>query len=429
MSQVRLRLSPFQSQSRQCYLCWLSFPLHLHRVDIYKVTCILKSHHSVCALGALLALGRNFPFSGGSLSLPHVLRVVFIETYQTVTLATLAGGCLTSEMGAWAYSHQSVSGQTPRCPQSQTPISVFPRTALISVTFSEVGCSRCCCLTPGTTPPGSPRRWRLTRPRRLRLTRGDPRLGGRSAQGHVSRWRRQRPSGKTDGVRDSARSGCQRGPSPAAEGAPPPHAPGRGTMASSEEDGGGNGAVEEKENGKKKKKLGVLATTWLIFYNVAMTAGWLVLGIAMVRFYIQKGTHRGLFRSVQKTLKFFQTFALLEVIHCAVGIVRTSVLVTGVQVSSRIFMVWFIAHSIKQIQNEESVILFLVVWTVTEITRYSFYTFNLLNHLPYFIKWARYNFFIVLYPAGVAVFPQLYFHMLRQRRRVLHGEVIVEKDD
>ncbi|XP_063269215.1 very-long-chain (3R)-3-hydroxyacyl-CoA dehydratase 1 isoform X2 [Prinia subflava] len=243
-------------------------------------------------------------------------------------------------------------------------------------------------------------------------------------------------------------------------------------MASSEEDGGGNGAVEEKENGRKKK-LGALATTWLIFYNVAMTAGWLVLGIAMVRFYIQKGTHRGLFRSVQKTLKFFQTFALLEVIHCA--IVRTSVLVTGVQVSSRIFMVWFIAHSIKQIQNEESVILFLVVWTVTEITRYSFYTFNLLNHLPYFIKWARYNFFIILYPAGVAgelltiyaalpyvkktgmfslrlpnkynvsfdyyyfliivmcsyvpLFPQLYFHMLRQRRRVLHGEVIVEKDD
>lgn len=274
MSQVRLRLSPFQSQSRQCYLCWLSFLLHLHRVDIYKVTCILKSHHSVCPLGALQALGRNFPFSGGSLSLPHVLRVVFIETYQTVTLATLAGGCLASEMGAWAYSHQSVSGQTPRCTQSQTPISVFPRTALISVTFSEVGCSRCCCLTPGTTPPGSALRWRLTRPRRLRLTRGDPRLGGRSAQGHVSRWRRQRPSGKTDGVRDSARSGCQRGPSPAAEGAPPPHAPGRGTMASSEEDGGANGAVEEKENGKKKKKLGVLATTWLIFYNVAMTAGW-----------------------------------------------------------------------------------------------------------------------------------------------------------
>ncbi|XP_012863576.2 very-long-chain (3R)-3-hydroxyacyl-CoA dehydratase 1 [Echinops telfairi] len=202
---------------------------------------------------------------------------------------------------------------------------------------------------------------------------------------------------------------------------------------------------------------------------------WLVLAIAMTRFYMEKGTHRGLYKSIQKTLRFFQTFALFEIVHCLIGIVPTSVLVTGVQVSSRIFMVWLITHSIKPIQNEESVVLFLVAWTVTEITRYSFYTFSLLNHLPYFIKWARYNFFIILYPVGVAgelltiyaalpyvkksgmfslrlpnkynvsfdyyyflliimasyipLFPQLYFHMLRQRRKVLHGEVIVEKDD
>ncbi|XP_004691335.2 PREDICTED: very-long-chain (3R)-3-hydroxyacyl-CoA dehydratase 1 [Condylura cristata] len=202
---------------------------------------------------------------------------------------------------------------------------------------------------------------------------------------------------------------------------------------------------------------------------------WLVLAIAMVRFYMEKGTHKGVYKHIQKTLKFFQTFALLEIVHCLTGIVPTSVLVTGVQVSSRIFMVWLITHSIKPIQNEESVVLFLVAWTVTEITRYSFYTFSLLDHLPYFIKWARYNFFIILYPVGVAgelltiyaalpyvkktgmfsvrlpnkynvsfdyyyfllitmasyipLFPQLYFHMLRQRRKVLHGEVIVEKDD
>ncbi|XP_041669869.1 very-long-chain (3R)-3-hydroxyacyl-CoA dehydratase 1 isoform X3 [Cheilinus undulatus] len=232
----------------------------------------------------------------------------------------------------------------------------------------------------------------------------------------------------------------------------------------------------------------------------------MVLAMAMIRFYIQKGTHKGLYRSIARTLKFFQTFALVEVGHCAIGmflsedlsqnknksaplqllnvvlslccaagIVRTSVIVTGVQVCSRIFMVWFITNSIRPIQNEESVILFLVVWTMTEITRYSYYTFNLLHHLPYFIKWARYNLFIVLYPLGVIgelmtiyaalpfvrrsgmysmrlpniynvsfdyyycliivmlsyipLFPQLYFHMLRQRRRVLHGEVIVEKDD
>lgn len=122
-------------------------------------------------------------------------------------------------------------------------------------------------------------------------------------------------------------------------------------MASSEEDGtnGASEAGDEKEATGKRRRLGFLATAWLTFYNIAMTAGWLVLAIAMVRFYMEKGTHRGLYKSIQKTLKFFQTFALLEVVHCLIGIVPTSVLVTGVQVSSRIFMVWLITHSIKPI--------------------------------------------------------------------------------
>nr|XP_055073337.1 very-long-chain (3R)-3-hydroxyacyl-CoA dehydratase 1 isoform X1 [Misgurnus anguillicaudatus] len=242
-------------------------------------------------------------------------------------------------------------------------------------------------------------------------------------------------------------------------------------MASGEEDA----AVEEKETNNKKRTKSAIATAWLTIYNIAMTAGWMVLAVAMIRFYLYKGTHKGLYKSISRTLKFFQTLALLEIGHCAIGIVRTSVIVTGVQVSSRIFMVWFITNSIRQIQNEESVILFVVVWTLTEITRYSFYTFKLLKHLPYFIKWARYNLFIVMYPLGVVgelvtiysalpyvrrsgmyslrlpnkynvsfdyyyfliivmlsyipLFPQLFLHMLRQRRRVLHGEVIVEKDE
>ncbi|KAJ7407874.1 3-hydroxyacyl-CoA dehydratase 2 [Willisornis vidua] len=55
-----------------------------------------------------------------------------------------------------------------------------------------------------------------------------------------------------------------------------------------------------------------------------------------------------------------------------------------------------------KVQTEDSVLLFVVAWTITEIIRYSFYTFSLLNHLPYLIKWARYTLFIVLYPMGVS---------------------------
>lgn len=37
------------------------------------------------------------------------------------------------------------------------------------------------------------------------------------------------------------------------------------------------------------------------------------MAMAMMRFYVQKGTHKGLYRSIARTLKFFQTFALVEV--------------------------------------------------------------------------------------------------------------------
>ncbi|XP_053116820.1 very-long-chain (3R)-3-hydroxyacyl-CoA dehydratase 1 isoform X7 [Hemicordylus capensis] len=171
----------------------------------------------------------------------------------------------------------------------------------------------------------------------------------------------QLPSGsaKTDGASARvSRSSCQ----PRLRLTPPPSrparvglrlsalglGPGRTTMASSEEDGASNGSMEEKNSKKAPRRHRAVTTAWLIFYNITMTAGWLVLAIAMARFYMDKGTHKGLYKSIQKTLKFFQTFALLEIVHCAVGVVHTSVLVTGVQVSSRIFMVWFITHSIKQ---------------------------------------------------------------------------------
>lgn len=40
---------------------------------------------------------------------------------------------------------------------------------------------------------------------------------------------------------------------------------------------------------------------------------WLVLAVAMTRYYFQKGTHKGLYRSIARILTFFQTFAVLEV--------------------------------------------------------------------------------------------------------------------
>ncbi|GAB1300231.1 Very-long-chain (3R)-3-hydroxyacyl-CoA dehydratase 2 [Apodemus speciosus] len=247
--------------------------------------------------------------------------------------------------------------------------------------------------------------------------------------------------------------------------------------AATKGNGGGSGRAGpgDSSGARKKKGPGPVATAYLVIYNVVMTAGpnvlvealyckgmsessdeerppflgdehvkrvWLVIAVGLARAYLAKGSYHSLYYSIEKPLKFFQTGALLEILHCAIGI-------------SLDFYV----------QSEDSVLLFVIAWTITEIIRYSFYTFSLLNHLPYIIKWARYTLFIVLYPMGVTgelltiyaalpfvrqaglysislpnkynfsfdyhaflilimisyipLFPQLYFHMIHQRRKVL----------
>ncbi|XP_025232692.1 very-long-chain (3R)-3-hydroxyacyl-CoA dehydratase 2 isoform X1 [Theropithecus gelada] len=252
--------------------------------------------------------------------------------------------------------------------------------------------------------------------------------------------------------------------------------------------GGGRAGAGDASGTRKKKGPGPLATAYLVIYNVVMTAGWLVIAVGLVRAYLAKGSYHSLYYSIEKPLKFFQTGALLEslgqysslklqrskfgvktirlpILHCAIGIVPSSVVLTSFQVMSRVFLIWAVTHSVKEVQSEDSVLLFVIAWTITEIIRYSFYTFSLLNHLPYLIKWARYTLFIVLYPMGVSgelltiyaalpfvrqaglysislpnkynfsfdyhaflilimisyipIFPQLYFHMIHQRRKIL----------
>lgn len=228
---------------------------------------------------------------------------------------------------------------------------------------------------------------------------------------------------------------------------------------------GVSGQQQPQAGARRRKGPGAVATAYLVIYNVVMTAGWLVIAVGLVRAYLAKGSYHNLYYSIEKPLKFFQTGALLEVLHCAIGIVPSSVVLTAFQVMSRVFLTWAVTHSVKEVQSEDSVLLFVIAWTITEIIRYSFYTFSLLNHLPYLIKWARYTLFIVLYPMGVSgelltiyaalpyvrksglysislpnkynfsfdyhafliltmisyipIFPQLYFHMLHQRRKIL----------
>lgn len=202
--------------------------------------------------------------------------------------------------------------------------------------------------------------------------------------------------------------------------------------------------------------------------NFIIFCRWSIILVLSVQHLVKKKSHIGLYSSVEKPLQVFQSAAILEVLHCAIGLVPSSVVLTAFQVASRLFLTWAIAYSVPQIQDSPGVTAFILAWSITEVIRYAFYAFSLLGSLPYFLQWCRYTLFFILYPIGVTgelvsiysslryvsksglysvsmpnavnfsfdfhlflimvmlsyipIFPQLYCHMIRQRRKVIGGK-------
>jgi very-long-chain (3R)-3-hydroxyacyl-CoA dehydratase len=99
---------------------------------------------------------------------------------------------------------------------------------------------------------------------------------------------------------------------------------------------------------------------YLILYNLGACAGWsLVLALAVQS--LSKGIPEdGLLESLANVygadnlatlLTYSQTAALLEILHAAVGLVRSPVLITAMQVGSRIVALVAIIYS-PQAQSE-----------------------------------------------------------------------------
>eukprot|EP00866_Antonospora_locustae_P001542 jgi/Antlo1/1542/1303 len=135
-----------------------------------------------------------------------------------------------------------------------------------------------------------------------------------------------------------------------------------------------------------------------------------------------------------------QTFFIVEIFNILVGASRSTYSPTLIQVMSRLYVVWVIAY-MHSLQNVMLTVM-LVCWNISDLIRYMFY----LSHAGW-LKKLRYNAFIVLYPLGISLeiymincaymmyddkrswifgatmllyfplFPYLYYHMIKQRRR------------
>jgi very-long-chain (3R)-3-hydroxyacyl-CoA dehydratase len=189
---------------------------------------------------------------------------------------------------------------------------------------------------------------------------------------------------------------------------------------------------------------------WLIAFNVLTLLAWTL-------FFVHAALH-GLQSEPQSLvmLNFAQGLAVFEVMNALFGFAGANWLLTAMQVASRLLIVVLLNWIPMEILVERDVFsgfaVVSIAWSVTEIVRALFYLTELFDKPLRSITFARYTFFILLYPIGVmgeflimhtfvswreysldifnvalgivaisyfVFFPKLYGHMLKQRKKKL----------
>ncbi|KGB78099.2 hypothetical protein CNBG_4186 [Cryptococcus deuterogattii R265] len=101
--------------------------------------------------------------------------------------------------------------------------------------------------------------------------------------------------------------------------------------------------------------------------------------------------------------KWTQTLAVLEVVHAALGWVRSPVGTVASQVASRLWTVWGVVEAAPEITHGHPLFTtMLFAWSLTEVIRYSFYALSLLSISAPILNYLRYTTFIPLYPLGAS---------------------------
>ncbi|WWD04071.1 hypothetical protein V865_002136 [Kwoniella europaea PYCC6329] len=109
------------------------------------------------------------------------------------------------------------------------------------------------------------------------------------------------------------------------------------------------------------------------------------------------------FKGLGWKTKYVQSLAALEILHTALGWVRSPLGTVASQVFSRVWTVWGVVEAVPEVSHSSPLFTtMLFAWSLTEVIRYTFYFLSLLNIQSPFVNYLRYTTFIPLYPIGAS---------------------------
>jgi len=159
----------------------------------------------------------------------------------------------------------------------------------------------------------------------------------------------------------------------------------------------------KREIDKAKDDIGVFAKiTWLTMYNAFQAVCFFIIFIKLIYGFYQHGADvvNTFYDDVSELLLTCQIAAFMEVIHPAVGLVKTGLTAPVLQVCGRGFMLFVLVLPVKAMHTNPVVYCLFCAWSCIEIIRYPFYLCALYHYNNVVIAWVRYSAWLILYPCG-----------------------------
>ncbi|KAG9128812.1 hypothetical protein Leryth_009555 [Lithospermum erythrorhizon] len=140
---------------------------------------------------------------------------------------------------------------------------------------------------------------------------------------------------------------------------------------------------------------------YLLSYNALQAFGWAVALYRILSNFISSNSLSGAYHSAGELICLLQTVAFLEVLHGAIGIVPSGVLIPLMQWGGRTHFLLAIVRRINEVHELPSVFITFVAWSLSDVIRYLHYASNCIGSPPHWITYLRYTAFVILYPIGV----------------------------
>lgn len=174
------------------------------------------------------------------------------------------------------------------------------------------------------------------------------------------------------------------------------------------------GARASQQNASKH----ALGCIYMLAFNLLCSWAWGRVFLVLLRHVLDHGLSGiisvSAWPDIEESLVFAQSLAVLEIVHALLGLVRSSVTTTVMQVFSRLQLVWLLFPSVAASRESVALLSCVGAWSCAELLRFPFFAVQQLLQLielmrketaplevPVLLKWLRYSGFTVLYPIGI----------------------------